>query len=419
MEITDSKLQPRIIVEQARSRALESLRAGQVLAAQVVRSTTDQKVVLRMASREVTAHTQLSLKVGEKLLLRVLQPKNPLQLQVVREAEGRNPRVDAMRVAVANQEPVSRLMERLHAALEGRPANPAPEQHQGMRLDAAHKPGDSMARTAASALLSGTQDQLTAAALKALLNSSDGGRLQEAMERILSHRVAVSNPLTSDQLRKTLETSGLYLESNLATAGRPDNDLKASLLELLSRLRAQLGLPGGKLPLPASSTPAKEMTKTVATPQGLLMELFSRTEGSLARVLLNQLASLPQSDSNTQQWHFDLPLLGKEGLENFHLKIHEENDSSQNGQEHGWSVTLDFDMEPLGPVNANLVLQGGVISSYFTAVRPEGARRISEALPLLNKAFVSAGLTVGRMTASEGKIDIKPRPPYPLVDEKA
>lgn len=242
--------------------------------------------------------------------------------------------------------------------------------------------------------------------------------LLPALQRILSHRLSSEENLNSARLRQGFEQSGLLLESRLAAGQEPVNDLKASLLHLLFRLRTRLGMPPGQGQETLPRSNAGQQTEVARQ----LTELLSQTESSLARILVNQLRSAGLEDGQKQMWHFELPIHQTDDSDNFQLRIGRETGTRDDKNETTWSVRLDFDLAPLGPVSGLLTLSGDEISSHFTAARRDSAKLLERAMPQLNDAFIRAGLKVGKLTACEGKIDNEkspPKSPAPLLDERA
>jgi hypothetical protein len=208
----------------------------------------------------------------------------------------------------------------------------------------------------------------------------------------------------------------------LAAGQIPQNDLKASLFRLLFLL-------GGKVFTPVnqqtSSAGGRNVQNQAATadavrPQALL-ELRNQVEGALARVQLNQLASMPTEDQTRQVWQFELPINRKEQSDSFLLRFERETRGSEPPRQIYWTVTLDFDIAPLGPISARLALHGDEISSHFTAQLGETARRIASEMPKLEQALIKAGLSIRKLSATQGSVP-KPEPqaiPAPLLDERA
>ncbi|MES9934576.1 MAG: flagellar hook-length control protein FliK, partial [Candidatus Sedimenticola sp. PURPLELP] len=151
-------------------------------------------------------------------------------------------------------------------------------------------------------------------------------------------------------------------------------------------------------------------------------ELLGQTESALARVQMHQLASVPVDEQPKQAWQIEVPVNNADSTDSFMLRIARESRTNDGEQETLWTVSLNFDLENLGPVKALLTLSDDVISSHFLAREPDSAVRIEQALPKLDHAFQRAGLKVGSISARRGEPDtqdIDLPNPKPLLDEKA
>jgi hypothetical protein len=145
-------------------------------------------------------------------------------------------------------------------------------------------------------------------------------------------------------------------------------------------------------------------------------------EGALARIQLNQLASLPQDDGARLCWQLELPLrLGQE-LHDWGIRV--ERDATGGGRGEAaasWTVRLAFDLEPLGPVQVRVRLEAGGVSGTFRAERGETVGLIDGRLDLLRRRLEAVGLEVTGLSSLRGLV----RPPtpsfrdVPLVDETA
>ena len=108
--------------------------------------------------------------------------------------------------------------------------------------------------------------------------------------------------------------------------------------------------------------------------------------------------------------------------DNFFIRIEHEKVAGDTESPDKWNVTLDFDIEPTGPISAGISLTDDVISTNFITERTDSAKLVESKLPLLNDALLKAGLKIGNLSARHGllkKTDNQPNPPFPLLDEKA
>ncbi|OOZ36996.1 flagellar hook-length control protein FliK [Solemya velesiana gill symbiont] len=248
--------------------------------------------------------------------------------------------------------------------------------------------------------------------------------LLEALKRVLSHTIPNNEPITPERLREALQASGLFLESSLAQNVTPQSDFKASLLQLLLLLqRAPANAPTTSGTQQQPGTPQQPATAGAEGALGrFLAELLGHAESALARVQMHQLASVPVDDQPRQTWHLEVPVSNAGNTDSFKLRIARENHATDGDDETLWTVTLNFDLENLGPVKAVLTLTDDLISSHFVTQLPESARRIERELPKLDAAFERAGLRVGRVSARQGKTDdeeVNLQRFRQLLDEKA
>jgi hypothetical protein len=246
--------------------------------------------------------------------------------------------------------------------------------------------------------------------------------LLQAVNRILEQFPRADGDLSADKIQRSLESSGLFLEARLAAGQIPQNDLKASLFRLLFLLGGKVFTAVNQQPSPAGGQNTQNQpASTDGTRPQVLLELRNQVEGALARVQLNQLASMPTEDQTRQVWQFELPINRKEQSDSFLLRFERETRGSEPPRQTYWTVTLDFDIAPLGPISARLALHGDEISSHFTAQLGETASRISSEMPKLEQALIKAGLSIRKLSATQGSV---PKPelqsiPAPLLDERA
>ncbi len=377
-------------------------------------------------------------------MLSVAKASNPLELKLLKETSLAEVQARAFRTALPKQAPLSRLLYRLQTFTSGnwqrateslmqkQPAQSPtaaplidPRKQVGLRLWGPTRPDPmltdqhraSPAKTSATDALSSSRPVISKGPVQQMQEPMDED-LMPAIQRILNHRLSAKEGLNPAHLRQAFEQSGLLLETRLAAGQQPVNDLKASLLHLLFQLRTRLGMTPGadrEAILRPDSGQQPEITRQLA-------DLLSQTESSLARILVNQLRSAVTDEGLKQIWHFELPIHQMDDSDSFRLQIGREAGNRNGQKETIWSVRLNFDLAPLGPVSSHLTLSGDEISSHFTAARRDSAKLLEQAMPQLNEAFVRAGLKVGKLTACEGEIEGEEASlvsPAPLLDERA
>lgn len=429
MEISNSITGYQISLERIKNSLLESLRAGQILQARAMTSSQSQQVQLRIGNLDILAHTQASITAGDNLTLQVIKASDPLQFRVLQEISARDIRAQAMRAALPQQASVSHLMKRLSTLTPIAPGNQPEPPTQLLKqtsqplplaigqgaVEAKQTAATQTTGTLQSSMQTGTTENKLQTVITSLLQAQDGTKLLQAIQRILSFQIIPDEHPSAERIRQAFQNSGLFLEPALASGAGPPGDMKRSILELLLQLRPLLAA------AQAVQQPVSPQTvERGFDPVGLLAELVSHAEGSLARILFNQLSSLPGDDAGQQLWQFEIPYRQSEKNGSFRVQIEKETKQNKQGKaEIVWSVNLDFELETTGPIHARLVLIGEEISSRFTAESGETARRLEQALPQLESALFRAGLKVGTLSATVGSVDNEPRPRFPLLDEKA
>lgn len=170
-------------------------------------------------------------------------------------------------------------------------------------------------------------------------------------------------------LRRALQDSGVLLERKLAESTAPERDLKANLLRLLSSLDPQ-----------RDEAPVK------------------LAAAALARVELHQLTALTQPAHGLT---IELPLRRDDGVDVLQLKV--ERDAAAGAEEpRAWTIWMDFDTAPLGPVRAKVSWRGEAVNAQIWAHRAEGAALIQTHLAELESSLTAAGVRVEQLQCHHG-----------------
>lgn len=361
---------------------VESWRVGQILQATVVRPLSPQIVLLQINQQTLPAETPINLTAGQRLELQVTQltPKPILNIQL--PAPQAPVMQNALREALPRQTGLAPLLSNLNwiATQQGEQARllPAP----------------------------------VVVAARDLLNK-------------LTRSEQLTQP---NALKKAIADSGLLLEHKLVDPQRRENpaefdrDIKALLLRLLNVTTQNRPAPPGQLttaasphvtttalpplplpiavslPPPHHLTPKAEPTADATLQQlsnllQVMHELGRQTEGSLARLQLQQLNSLPQPDQPTQLWSFELPIRHQEQINVFQFFI--EGEAASEKKQHRkkrWSVTVAFDLKELGPAYARLGMEDEAVSATFWAERQGTMELIHQHLDELGQRFRRAGI---------------------------
>ena len=143
---------------------------------------------------------------------------------------------------------------------------------------------------------------------------------------------------------------------------------------------------------------------------------LERTEGALQRILLGQYAVLDRHADADQpamtaarhgEWTAELPLATRDGTAVVQMTI--ERDGGRRtgaevvGEPTGWRVRFALDVEPLGPVTAQIGLAGEHLSIGLWFERPETAARLSGEVGALRGALEAADIPVDAIRVAAGR----------------
>ena len=384
---------------------LRAWQVGQLLQAQVVTGTVNNQVTLRIGQTTIEAQTQTALAPGQTLTVQVMRLGNQPILKVLPQAPPalNDPLAAALRTALPKQTGLAPLLANLGLLARSAGAGSTP--------------------------LPATVSQAAAQIYRDLSDS---------------HQAA-----TARGLQQAVRDTGLFLESKLAQLSRGGSaelgtDFKAALLRLQTLLSetprptpppaASAGTPTGQSTATAHPAPplrgqpvqaqaAGDPTLARATLVGAALdELQQQTEGSLARLQLNQLASLPDSAEPQPSWLLELPLRHQAQVDLFHLRIGREGAGQADNAETGrpWVVNLAFDLPGLGPVQARVAVLGEQVSTTFWAEQSSTTQAFDSHLETLRQNLQQAGLGIGELVCRTGQAPQPPAGPRaPLMDTLA
>jgi hypothetical protein len=123
----------------------------------------------------------------------------------------------------------------------------------------------------------------------------------------------------------------------------------------------------------------------------------------------------------------EIPVRGgnDESVHVMQLRIEQEREGDGGDVAPLWTVTLNFELEKLGPIRAGITLIGQRhVSVGLWAESEETVALFDEHLSTLHERMAEAGLTVGHLGVRRGERPAEPdeharNVPGPLVDEQA
>jgi len=140
-----------------------------------------------------------------------------------------------------------------------------------------------------------------------------------------------------------------------------------------------------------------------AGPHALAQRLLVETGAALARTELLQIASLPEPpaagrpvEDHVQRWVFDVPFMTPQGPAAAQFEISRDGGGSagDDGRAMGrtWRARFSLDVEPMGPVHAQVALTGDRARVSLWAERPAAMARLRVGEERLNSALREAAL---------------------------
>jgi hypothetical protein len=166
---------------------------------------------------------------------------------------------------------------------------------------------------------------------------------------------------------------------------------------------------GGALP---AAQPVMAATIVSNSPsETAIHHLLADTDGAIARQTLLQVASLPDRvdspaarlDPAAPRWNFEIPFATPQGTAMAQFEI--SRDGGGNGVEAAkrvWRARFSLDVEPAGPVHAQVSLSGDRTSVRMWAERPATAAQLRAGAAQLSQALSKAELRPGDIVIRDG-----------------
>ncbi|MCX8048627.1 MAG: flagellar hook-length control protein FliK [Methylohalobius sp.] len=366
-----------------------ALRPGERLAAEVVARTASGQFVLDLGGRRVLAETQLPLMIGERLQLLVAATLPKPQLKLVAASNPALVTALALRHALPRQVPLTEAL-------------------QAFKTISAQENLPSLVRNSLQALLTSLPER-------------------SALTQVDTLQAAVR---TSGLFAEALTKASLQNIEPLPPHDHPQPDLKTRLLALAASLEiAQTSTSAAPQTASAPNRTAVHTqeaglvtTESIAENTDPVPRLAEKTNAALARIILQQLASLPKPEEQTLTWHVEIPFRDGEHLQSLNLTITGER-QSQSRSDMSWPWTVDLEIAPpaLGRLRVKLVLQGTKISSYFWTETKATLHLLEDQIAALADRFHAVGLEPEHIQAV-GELEVGTKLASvtfgPLLDEK-
>jgi len=250
------------------------LQAGQVITAQVVQVLSNDQVQIAIGNQTIEAATQVPLQAGQTLQLQVSQTPSGIGLAIVNQP---STAASASGSASAASNPVLTLSPSLAATLAANLTPDAVTPASALTL------AETLAVSVAAQTAATQQTSL--APLFADLNVASSlpnlpPQVLGAVAQVLAQQTSLDQNLNAGAVKQAFQSSGLFLETSLASGAAPSSngapDLKAALIVLRQALTSALSdvtaAAGATVPAAASvsppTAPQAALASEVATPSG-------------------------------------------------------------------------------------------------------------------------------------------------------
>jgi len=167
----------------------------------------------------------------------------------------------------------------------------------------------------------------------------------------------------------------------------------------------------------SAQPPAPPSISPDMSPRDIGKVLLNETDAALARQTLLQAASLPshpggpgpaQHGSSGPQWHFEVPFATPQGSTIAQFEIARDgHHAPAEGIKAAWRARFSLDLEPIGPVHAQIALTGTRAAVTLWAERPDTSAQLRDNAPQLAEALRQAELEPGDVLVRAGT---PPRP---------
>lgn len=371
------------------AKAIDAWRVGQILHAMVVSADAQGTMTLKInnAFIQAQAHRQLPALTGQSLQLQVTSTRPQTVLQVMNLSAKDDPITRALRTALPQQTTLTPFLTNI-ARLADPGANKASAPTPQSLIQLAQQFFNNLASTA---------QVTTAAGLKEAVNNS-GTFLESKLAQLAGDNPDIRLPLSLD-----FKAGLLLLRQALTTQApmNPPQDVLAAPRHAAPEPPVSGNRPAP--PVPGAPTPTIITSAAPNVTLELTTSLATQVEGALARLHVNQLASL-SSPPGSPLWAMELPLRHDNQIDLLQLRIEQDATMHTAGaQERSWSISLGLELEDLGPVYARITLLGQQVSVTLWAEENATAILANHHMEHLQHGLTHAGFHTGTLQCQPGK----------------
>jgi hypothetical protein len=162
--------------------------------------------------------------------------------------------------------------------------------------------------------------------------------------------------------------------------------------------------------LPAAQPVMPATLSSNSSPEAAMHHLLTDTDSAIARQTLLQVASLPDQVDSTvgridpavPRWNFEIPFVTAQGTAMAQFEISRDGGAVENDAKRIWRAKFSLDVEPAGPVHAQISLSGERTSVRMWAERPATADQLRAGVTQLSQALSRAELVPGDIVVRDG-----------------
>ncbi|MFA5017840.1 MAG: flagellar hook-length control protein FliK, partial [Methylobacter sp.] len=181
-------------------------------------------------------------------------------------------------------------------------------------------------------------------------------------------------------------------------------DFKANLLKFIHALKQELATQG-----------EQPLNKTDID---LLKNLQNKTENTVAKLVLDQLMSLPKEDSPKQLWVIDIPFIDRQQAETVKIEIQRDKENKKQSGSGDWSVNITITPPGLGTIHCMVSYRNDAINTFFKSQNTQTTELIKHNLDYLKSQLEESGLKTGHMDAHDGAQKTQAAHPHQLTGKK-
>ncbi|PPK76480.1 flagellar hook-length control protein FliK [Methylobacter tundripaludum] len=198
----------------------------------------------------------------------------------------------------------------------------------------------------------------------------------------------------------TVESESGIAKTNVLGA----EDFKANLLKFIHALKQELATQG-----------EQPLNKTDVD---LLKNLQNKTENTVAKLVLDQLMSLPKEDSPKQLWVIDIPFIDRQQAETVKIEIQRDKENKKQSGSVDWSVNITITPPGLGTIHCMVSYRNDAINTFFKSQNTQTTELIKHNLDYLKNQLEESGLKTGHMDAHDGAQKTQAAHPHQLAGKK-